>query len=281
MKKSVLWLATVVGIATSSVFAAGALEGEIVSYECGDNCYLTVKDKAGTEHTALCTAALCDDWNAKAAMPASFIGKKVRIQVGEGKQVDGEGNVMGTMDSFDEMTLVEGKSKVKPPAPTPVAATTNSHCSPDETTLFSCELSKGKLVSLCASHDLSPKAGYLQYRFGKPGNVELALPKQPQGIPKDLALTHSKDASAEYNAVSFMNGEYYSYELTSFRQFKAKSKDGNDTPPSSDTLMVRDQRKSMREGDVVFNADCRTLGDAVDAVKISGMTGVKWERAGF
>jgi hypothetical protein len=38
-----------------------------------------------------------------------------------------------------------------------------------ETIVFACSTG-AKLVSVCASKDVSPAAGYLQYRFGKPGS---------------------------------------------------------------------------------------------------------------
>ena len=81
------------------------LTGTIESYECGDNCYLTVKDEQGTEHVALCTAPQCDSWNEVAAMPNSFLKKKVQISFGRAKQYDGAGNEMGEMDAFDSITF--------------------------------------------------------------------------------------------------------------------------------------------------------------------------------
>lgn len=84
------------------------LEGTIVSYECGDNCYLSIKDLQGEEHSGLCTAPLCDSWNEVAAMPDSFKGQRVNVTVGEGQQFDASGTVMGTMDSFDAIELLEG-----------------------------------------------------------------------------------------------------------------------------------------------------------------------------
>ncbi|MBU0656617.1 MAG: hypothetical protein KJ914_15965 [Gammaproteobacteria bacterium] len=83
------------------------LDATIVSYECGDNCYLNIKDEQGEEYTGLCTAPLCDNWNEVAAMPDSFKGKRVRVTVGEGQQFDGGGNLMGTMDAFESIELSE------------------------------------------------------------------------------------------------------------------------------------------------------------------------------
>lgn len=91
--------------AQTSTPTGKTLTGTIVSYECGDNCYLTVKDEQGTEHVALCTAPQCDSWNEVAAMPKSFLKKKVQVSVGRAKQYDGAGNEMGEMDAFDSITF--------------------------------------------------------------------------------------------------------------------------------------------------------------------------------
>lgn len=82
------------------------IEGTISGYECGDNCYLTIKDKNGKERTGLCVASpLCDQWNEKTSMPGSFKGKKVKVSVEKGKQLDAEGNEMGSMDAFTTIQL--------------------------------------------------------------------------------------------------------------------------------------------------------------------------------
>lgn len=91
--------------APTSTPTGKTLTGTIVSYECGDNCYLTVKDEQGTEHVALCTAPQCDSWNEVAAMPKNFLKKKVQVSVGRAKQYDGAGNEMGEMDAFDSITF--------------------------------------------------------------------------------------------------------------------------------------------------------------------------------
>jgi uncharacterized protein YecT (DUF1311 family) len=84
------------------------LKGVISRYECGDNCYLIIKDaSSGKEHTGLCTASLCQEWNEAVDMPAKFKGKKVRIIVGIGLQLDGGDNVMGEMDTFEKIELLK------------------------------------------------------------------------------------------------------------------------------------------------------------------------------
>ena len=41
-----------------------------------------------------------------------------------------------------------------------------SLCHKDEWIVFSCSVKKDKIVSVCASSDLTPTTGYMQYRFG-------------------------------------------------------------------------------------------------------------------
>jgi uncharacterized protein len=82
------------------------LSGEITSYDCGDNCYLTVTDSKGDEHIGLCTASTCDAWNENAAMPDNFLHKKVKVTLGKGTQVDAAGNAMGDMDAFDVISFL-------------------------------------------------------------------------------------------------------------------------------------------------------------------------------
>ena len=59
-----------------------------------------------------------------------------------------------------------------------VAATVladESHCSKEEEVVFSCGIGS-KIVSLCASKDISDTQGSLTYTFGKIGNPELRYP---------------------------------------------------------------------------------------------------------
>lgn len=85
------------------------LVGMISGFECGDNCYLTIVDKQGKEHYALCS----DDRLCEKLMTATgdnlggYKGKKVKVTVSTGQQVDGSGTVMGTMDAFVKIQLLK------------------------------------------------------------------------------------------------------------------------------------------------------------------------------
>lgn len=104
----VLFLAAPNKVEAQKRKAAKIIEGTISRYECGDNCYLTITDKKGKEHTGLCTAhPLCTKWNREVMMPDSYKGKRVKVTIGKGTQFDGGGNVMGTMDAFTRIQLLK------------------------------------------------------------------------------------------------------------------------------------------------------------------------------
>lgn len=51
-----------------------------------------------------------------------------------------------------------------------------SLCTADERIAFSCAVGR-KVASLCASADLSKTTGYVQYRYGRPGKIEMTYPQ--------------------------------------------------------------------------------------------------------
>jgi len=83
---------------------AKTLSGVITKFECGDNCYLTIRTKTG-EETGLCEAKQCIPWFENQAMPKKFIGRRVTVTTGIGKQFDGNYDVVGHMTSFKTMTI--------------------------------------------------------------------------------------------------------------------------------------------------------------------------------
>ena len=58
----------------------------------------------------------------------------------------------------------------------PALAAGSSHCTAEQRTIFSCSTTARKIVSVCASPDLSASAGALQYRFGRARAAEWAYP---------------------------------------------------------------------------------------------------------
>lgn len=71
-------------------------------------------------------------------------------------------------------------------------------CQPHEEVYFSCPV-KNKTVSVCASGNISPNNGYVQYRIGRPDKVELEYPKLP--YPPASNFTISDIAGGNLNLI--------------------------------------------------------------------------------
>src|SRR5256714_4151387 len=90
----------------------------------------------------------------------------------------------------------------------------NSLCAKDERVIFSCPIKRpAKIASVCASKDLTSDRGYLQYRFGLPGKIELEFPKDRTGTQQKFQYTHYFRAQVDLTEISFnING--YEYQIT-------------------------------------------------------------------
>lgn len=93
-------------------------------------------------------------------------------------------------------------------APLLSMAASESLCSTDEEIIFTCK-AKRKTFEICASRDLSAKAGYMQYRAGSNGNVQFVYPRQR--VPPAGWFRFSLLARAAQ--LSFQKGEF-TYEIT-------------------------------------------------------------------
>jgi hypothetical protein len=87
--------------------AGDKLAGQIGSFECGDNCYLTIVTDEGTDLTGLCVAPECEPWNAEVAIPEDLIGADVVVTVGTADQTDAAGTVMGSFVAFYEVVFAD------------------------------------------------------------------------------------------------------------------------------------------------------------------------------
>src|SRR6185436_15727440 len=102
---------------------------------------------------------------------------------------------------------------VSPPTQSP-ALQANSLCAKEERIIFSCPIKRpAKIVSVCASKDLTAERGYIQYRFGLPGKVELEFPKDREGSQQKFQYSHYFRARVDLTEISFtING--YEYQVT-------------------------------------------------------------------
>lgn len=82
-----------------------------------------------------------------------------------------------------------------------------SLCQADEDIVFACSTGK-KLISVCASQNLSAADGYVQYRFGNEGNIEMSVPESkahPSKFSTGGSLMYSGGGGAY---MRFNNGGY-------------------------------------------------------------------------
>ena len=87
-------------------------------------------------------------------------------------------------------------------------------CAKGERVIFSCPVKRpAKIVSLCASKDLTSETGYLQYRFGLPDKIELEYPKDRTGTQAKFQYSHYFRAQVDLTEISFTNNGYQ-YQIT-------------------------------------------------------------------
>lgn len=142
--------------------------GTLIDVNQGDiACYLSLRDDAGKPFKESADFDLCNN---------KLKGQRVQLGYSmanvQAASCQGDPNCKKS----DRIALV---TSMKPLGQSPTAvAAKSSHCTPAETVVFSCPAGT-KLVSVCASRNLSAKAGYVQYRLG-PRNageaLEIALP---------------------------------------------------------------------------------------------------------
>ena len=86
-----------------------------------------------------------------------------------------------------------------------------SLCEKDEKIVFSCPIRRpAKIVSLCSSKELTKERGYLQYRFGLPGKIELEFPKERGRAQDAFKYSHYFRAQVDSTEISFsLNGYEY------------------------------------------------------------------------
>jgi hypothetical protein len=93
--------------------------------------------------------------------------------------------IMSTLAQADEMTL----------------------CHQHEEIYFSCSTGN-KIVSLCASGNISPSNGYVQYRFGTPDHIELEFPSEPNPPRKSFSISDISGGNLNFVHVRFKSGGY-------------------------------------------------------------------------
>jgi hypothetical protein len=136
-----------------------------------------------------------------------------------------------------------------------------SLCTKDEKVVFSCPLRRStKTVSLCSSQKLTKDAGYLQYRFGLPGKIELEFPDNRADSLKAFKYSHYFRAKVDSTEISFSrNG--YTYSV--FDDYN-----GEEKPTVSQQGLTVTAENSKKEGKYLCQikptADYSTLPDVFE-----------------
>lgn len=141
------------------------------------------------------------------------------------------------------------------PAPNIAQTQTGSLCESTEKIVFSCTVGKAaKIVSLCSSKELTKDRGYLQYRFGLPGKIELEFPKQREQTQQAFKYSHYFRAQFDQTEISFTSD---AYEYAIFDDYNGEQKPAQHdqgiriTPPNGkETTLTCSGRAKAQYGDL-------------------------------
>ncbi|OYY71712.1 hypothetical protein [Sphingomonas sp. 28-63-12] len=138
------------------------------------------------------------------------------------------------------MLLIRGAVPAPAAAPQPKKAI--GHCSAAEEPLFNCAIGT-RTVSVCGGG--AGSSAYAQYRYGKPGKVELSSPRQGPG---SLIFARTGYSGGGEEQFSFANGDfhYVAYSRTIRTGFDA----GGNRPDFEDGLFI------TRAGKLVADKRC-------------------------
>ena len=133
-----------------------------------------------------------------------------------------------------------------------------SLCASNEKIIFNCRIKQSsRIVSLCSSPELTKDKGYLQYRFGVPGKIELEFPKEREKSQQAFKYSHYFRAQVDLTEISFTSDGYqYSiFDDYNGEERPSRSAQGVKVTPLNNskevTLSCRDRAK----------ADYSNLGD--------------------
>jgi hypothetical protein len=150
--------------------------------------------------------------------------------------------IVPTLAAFSVPLLVtpEQDAVAAAQAPTP----RGSLCAVGEQVIFSCGIGR-KMVSVCGGRATAPHA---QYRFGTPGNIELAFPG-----PGQSGLSYAREMYSGGGAlqIRFATGGY-DYAVYSRTVRTGFGRSGRNNPRFSDGVMVR------RGDRLISNRACTT-----------------------
>jgi len=128
-------------------------------------------------------------------------------------------------------------------------AMAQSHCEGDEIPVFTCKIGK-KIASICASKILDAKHGYLQYRFGTRGQIELNLPPKQTYKPAMVGYMNASCASCSANYLRFTNRDYSYYIFNTSIRGADDPKSGASTREENSGVIV------TKNGTTIYSRRC-------------------------
>lgn len=169
---------------------------------------------------------------------------------------------------FDPSSSFESKAQQSVSGP----LRANSLCAKTEHIIFSCRTrsstkrpsrSPGKIVSLCASAGLDRERGYLQYRYGLPGKIELEFPQSRSGTQQMFQYTHYMRFQVDLTEINFQI-DGYAYQI--FDDYNGEEKPAISTEGVSVTAPGKEKEVSFTCV-TRAKADYSTLQDVLPGVE--------------
>lgn len=121
----------------------------------------------------------------------------------------------------------------------------HSLCKSTEHVVFSCQL-KNYIASVCASENLSKTSGYIQYRFGMKGKIQVQVPAKKIGDRINVSYeAQTAGASGIMNTLQFQSGNYYYQVSSSSYRSDEVSENGSSIWISEDSVIARNQNREL------------------------------------
>ena len=84
-----------------------------------------------------------------------------------------------------------------------------SLCRSEEQVFFSCTIAaSNKIVSLCGAKIIDTRRGYVQYRFGRVGALELQYPRERANTQRVFRYAHHFRAKVDRSEITFDNQDF-------------------------------------------------------------------------
>ncbi|QXX06063.1 hypothetical protein [Vibrio neptunius] len=123
-------------------------------------------------------------------------------------------------------------------------------CQDDEDIYFNAQLENGKLASLCAYQHYSPDTGYVKYRYGDVGSIELEFPSDKKP-PRGRFLTYHARLGPNlqgHDVYFYIND--YRYLLSSFNNECHVSVHDVSSTKSVRLFLERCEKQSKLKGEI-------------------------------